>query len=254
MILTETLIKNMLAEILFNKRLCESAEDNSIVNYLYEALLLEKLLYGEPINIWELKKLLKKQILDFEFIKLDGSIRTARGTTDLKYVPKQDWPKGTAKEATKKRLKKVATFFDLKKKDWRSASIRSKEIVIKKDINTQKPVVVIVDQPDSKEKEKDLKKVPTPTKIEVSPTKKTVTGQPPVPPKPEFEPTQSNQKFTPTGPIKDTRKLLHFRNSLTGAVIDYNVNQTEADTKLKALGKNWSIISEDDLKEHQQLI
>ena len=92
--MTELLIKNIIAEILFENRVCESIEDQWIVNYLYDNLLCEKLLYGQPVTVPELRVLLRKKILNFEFIKLDGEIRPARGTTMMKYIPQVQHPKG----------------------------------------------------------------------------------------------------------------------------------------------------------------
>jgi hypothetical protein len=138
---TEFFIKIILAEELFGKRVCESSDDVQIVNYFYDNLLLEKLLYGEPISVPELRKLLRKKIVNFEFIKLDGEIRPSRGTTMMKYIPPKDHPKGIRPSSPK-----VATFFDLDKDAWRSVSRRSKELVLKKDEETNKPIVVVKDK------------------------------------------------------------------------------------------------------------
>lgn len=139
--MTKELIKKILSEELFGNSICESLEDRHIVNYLYETLLLERLLVGEPISIPELRKLLRKKIVNFEFIKLDGEVRPARGTTLMKYIPKSDRPKGIRPSSPK-----VATFFDLEKDAWRSVSKRSKEIVLKKDKETGKPIIVVSDK------------------------------------------------------------------------------------------------------------
>jgi len=145
--MTEQLIKNLLTQELFGYRVCESAQDILIVNYLYDNLLLEKLLQGEPISVPELRKLLRKAIINFEFIKLDGEVRPAKGTTMMKYIPPKDHPKGIRPSSPK-----VATFFDLDKDAWRSVSKRSKEIVLKKDKETGKPIVVVKDAPKVKVK------------------------------------------------------------------------------------------------------
>jgi hypothetical protein len=146
--MTEFFIKRILAEEIFENRLCESLEDKQIVDFLYEELLLEKFLYGEPITVPELRKLLRTKILNFEFIKLDGEVRPAEGTTMMKYIPKVDHPKGIRPSSPK-----VATFFDLDKMAWRSVSQRSKEIVLKKDEEKGRPVIVVQD------KGKEVKKV-----------------------------------------------------------------------------------------------
>ena len=151
--MTEEFIKNILAEELFGYKICESIEDNQILTYFYhrifenDNILLEKLLYGEPISVPELRKLLRKKIVNFEFIKLNGEVRPAKGTTMMKYIPPQDHPKGIRPSSPK-----VATFFDLDKDAWRSVSKRSKEIVLKKDKKTGKPIVVVKDTPKIKVK------------------------------------------------------------------------------------------------------
>ncbi len=139
--MTEQLIKDILTEELFGYKICESARDLFIVNYFYDNLLLEKLLYGEPISVPELRKLLRKKIVNFEFIKLNGEVRPAKGTTMMKYIPRKDHPKGIRPSSPK-----VATFFDLDKDAWRSVSKRSKEIVLKKDEKTDKPIIVVRDK------------------------------------------------------------------------------------------------------------
>ena len=149
--MTEFLIKSILAEELFGNRLCENLEDQNIVNFFYKELLLEKFLYGEPISVPELRKLLRQKIVNFEFIKLDGEVRPATGTQMMKYIPKQDHPKGIRPSSPK-----VATFFDLDKQAWRSVSQRSKEIVLKKDKENGRPIVVVQDI------DKDAKKIRKP--------------------------------------------------------------------------------------------
>lgn len=143
--MNEFKIKHILTEILFNARLCESANQQSIVDFFYDKLLLEKLLVGEPVGVPELRKILRNKILNFEFIKLDGEVRPAKGTTMMKYIPEPDHPKGIRPSSPK-----VATFFDMDKKAWRSVSQRSKEIVLKyafseKD-GEKKPVFIVRDK------------------------------------------------------------------------------------------------------------
>jgi hypothetical protein len=141
MISSESIIKNILAEILFEKRICESTEENEIVEYFYNSLLESKFLFGEPISVPELRKLLRKKIVNFEFIKLDGHVRPAKGTTMMKHIPREDHPKGIRPSSDM-----VATFFDLDKDAWRSVSKKSKEIVLKKDKEEGKPIVVVRDK------------------------------------------------------------------------------------------------------------
>ncbi len=153
--MTEFFLKTILAQELFDNRLCENLEDQQMVDFFYRELLLEKFLYGEPITVPELRKLLRQKILNFEFIKLDGEVRPATGTQMMKYIPKKDHPKGIRPSSPK-----VATFFDLDKLAWRSVSQRSKEIVLKKDEEKGRPVVVV------KDIDKEVTKVPKKEKPE----------------------------------------------------------------------------------------
>lgn len=141
--MTEQIIKNILAEELFGSRICESYEDQEILEMFYSKLepLLEKFLWGEPISVPELRKLLRKSIVNFEFIKLDGKVRPAKGTTMMKYIPKEDHPKGIRPSSDS-----VATFYDLDKDAWRSVSKKSREIVLKKDEEKNRPIVVVRDK------------------------------------------------------------------------------------------------------------
>jgi len=139
--MTELLIKNIISEILFENRICESEENHFVVNYLYDTLLLERLLIGEPLTVPELRNLLRKKIVNFEFIKLNNEIRPAIGTLMMRYVPQRQHPKGIRPSSPK-----VATFYDLQKHDWRSVSQDSKEIVLKRG-ETGKPVVMVKDKP-----------------------------------------------------------------------------------------------------------
>lgn len=145
--MTESIIKSILAEELFGHQICESVQDSNLVNYVYNTLLLERLLVGEPISVDELRKLLRKKIVNFQFIKLNGEVRPATGTTMMKYIPPSDHPKGIRPSSPK-----VATFYDLDKDAWRSVSRRSKEIVLKKDEKTDKPIIVVKDKSDIKVK------------------------------------------------------------------------------------------------------
>lgn len=150
MIGSELIIKKIIAELLFKNNICESYDDNYIVNYIYNTLYEAKLLVGQPVTVPEIRKILRKKILNFEFIKLDGEVRPARGTTMMKYIPKEDHPKGIRPSSPK-----VATFFDLDKRAWRSVSQRSKEIVLKYGFGEKdKPVFVVRDREPYKEEPK----------------------------------------------------------------------------------------------------
>ena len=159
--MTESTIKSILAEELFGSKICESVEDQDLLEFFYKELLLEKFLWGEPIAIGELRKLLRKKIVNFEFIKLDGHVRPARGTTMFKYIPDDQQPKGIRPSSDM-----VATFWDMEKDAWRSVSKRSKEIVLKKDKEKDRPIIVVKDKDEiiKKDGKKDVKKLgPEPT-------------------------------------------------------------------------------------------
>jgi len=252
--MTELLIKNILAEILFDNRICESLDDQWIVNYLYDNLLCEKLLYGEPVNIEELRNILRKKIVNFQFIKLDGEIRDAKGTLMMKYVPQDQHPKGIRPSSPK-----VATFFDLDKTDWRSVSQRSKEIVLKKDEETGKPIVMVKDKPevgDVAVKDKDIKQVPkiTPEKPTVEPTEKPIV-QPEVTvdkePITQVFGEKPKAQVIKVKPIESTenKKMFYFVNTLTKAKEYIKMTAKDAIKALKKMGANWRLADKNDIEE-----
>lgn len=140
MIGSEYLIKSIIREIVFSNKICESEQEFMAVNRIYNKLFEDHILDGEPLTIPELRNLLRTRIVNFEFIKLDGEVRPATGTTMLKYIPVSEHPKGVRPSSPR-----VATFFDMKKRLWRSVSEKSKEIVLK-DTKGGKPVVVVSDK------------------------------------------------------------------------------------------------------------
>jgi hypothetical protein len=163
--MTERLLKNLISEELFGKRVCESLDEQFIVNGVYEEVLNEKILMHEPVTIPELRDILKKKVLNFEFIKLDGEVRPAKGTTMQKYIPQEDHPKGIKPSSDK-----VAVFFDLSKNAWRSVSNKSKEITVEEDPETKQPKVVVSDKTRKEEpkvKEPVSKPEPTPEPMKV---------------------------------------------------------------------------------------
>jgi len=137
--------------------------------HIVRSTLNEKLLVGEPVSVEELRKVLNKKILNFEFIKIDGDVRPAKGTTMMKYVPTAEQPTGENPSSDK-----VAAFYDLDKNKWRSVSNRSKEIVLDVDKETGKPKISISDKiPKTEEpadklmpKEKDVEQRPVVPKSE----------------------------------------------------------------------------------------
>jgi hypothetical protein len=65
-----------------------------------------------------LRSLLQDGPVKFSFKKLDGSLRTAIGTTNLSSIPEISHPQGVRKSSDK-----VIVFFDIEKSEWRSVSI-----------------------------------------------------------------------------------------------------------------------------------
>lgn len=228
--MSELLIKNILSEILFENRICESLQNQQIINYLYKELLLEKLLYGEPVTVPELRKILHNKIVNFEFIKLDGEIRPAKGTTMMKYIPQIQHPKGIRPSSPK-----VATFYDLKKRDWRSVSQRSKEIVLKKDEDTGKPVIMVKDKPTGG------------GNIAVKPEKPigTIDGKPVE--KPEISKVKPIEKT-------EVEDRFYFINPKTGASLIMDATPKDVIKKLKVLGRDWRLATENEYKEHEEAI
>lgn len=156
----------------------------------------EKLLMGEPVSVPELRDILHNKILNFEFIKLDGEVRPAKGTTMMKYVPQEEQPTGDNPSSDK-----VAAFYDLDKNAWRSVSNRSKEIVLDKDEETGKPKIVISDkEPKTQDpakklipKEKDVEQRPLTPKVEpiVQPSIRPATPTRTIQPDFEVEPEET---------------------------------------------------------------
>ena len=76
------------------------------------------------MNIQDLKNALYEGIVIFEFVKKDGSIRHARGTTCPDLVPTDNMPqnKRTPQQQALYDRQTVA-FYDIDKKGWRSMRI-----------------------------------------------------------------------------------------------------------------------------------
>ena len=262
--MTEFGIKNILSELLFGNRICESADDRWIVNYLYDELLLERLLYGEPVTVPELRALLHKKILNFKFIKLDGEIRPAKGTTMMKYIPQAAHPKGIRPSSPK-----VATFYDLEKDDWRSVSQRSKEIVLDKDEETGKPVIMVKDKPEGgdvairdkgKEVEPDIEEpevtpeiTPEETPIEtpIDQPELTVDDKPV-----DIDTKVPVAQVTKVKPIESTdeKKTFHLVNPKTGASKDIETTAKELMKELKRMGREWQVSDKEDFEETEENI
>jgi len=76
------------------------------------------------MDIYDLRKALREGIVIFQFQKIDGTLRQARGTTCPDLVPSDDVPKGvrSALQQAAYRAKTVA-FYDIDRKAWRSMRI-----------------------------------------------------------------------------------------------------------------------------------
>ena len=71
----------------------------------------------------EIRTKLAQGILNFAFIKKDGSVRIANGTTNLDLIPQEFHPKGNGKSSDK-----VIAYFDTDKNAWRCLSINTEFI------------------------------------------------------------------------------------------------------------------------------
>lgn len=238
MIGSELLIKNIITEILFNKRICESREDHLIVTYIYHKLYEARLLYGEPITVPELRKLLHDKIVNFEFVKIDGTIRPAKGTTRMDYIPQTQHPKGIRHSSPK-----VATFYDLKKQDWRSVSQRSKEIVLKKDEETGKPIVMVKDKPKGDVAVKNEKPIAS------------IDGKPIEEPKIQ-EPEEEKPEVSKIKPIErgEGEERFYLSNPVSGATMIIELSPKDLIKKLKELGKDWKLVTKDEYEEKEEQI
>ena len=76
------------------------------------------------MDIVDLKTALYEGTVLFEFIKKDGSLRHARGTTCPDLVPADDTPKGKrTPEQQALYDRQTVAFYDIDKKGWRSMRI-----------------------------------------------------------------------------------------------------------------------------------
>lgn len=72
----------------------------------------------EPISPEVLRQRLRSGAVQFAFKKLDGTLRTAVGTTNITTIPSEHHPKGVRESSPRQ-----VTFFDLEKQQWRSVSV-----------------------------------------------------------------------------------------------------------------------------------
>ena len=70
-----------------------------------------------PTTAEELRAALRRGAAQFAFKKLDGTLRTAVGTTNLATIPARHHPRGVRPSSPR-----VVAFFDLEKQEWRSLS------------------------------------------------------------------------------------------------------------------------------------
>ena len=76
------------------------------------------------MNIHDLRKALNEGVVNFEFIKKDGSLRAARGTTCPELIPTENMPQGKrTPEQQAMYNRTTVAFYDIDKKAWRSMRI-----------------------------------------------------------------------------------------------------------------------------------
>ena len=77
-----------------------------------------------PTTPEELRSALRRGVVQFAFKKLDGTLRTAVGTTNLATIPAEHYPRGARASSPNS-----IVFFDLEKREWRSASSRQESFI-----------------------------------------------------------------------------------------------------------------------------
>ena len=76
------------------------------------------------MNVNDLKNALYEGLVIFEFVKKDGSLRHARGTTCPDLIPVDDTPKGKRTPLQQAAFdRQTVAFYDIDKKGWRSMRI-----------------------------------------------------------------------------------------------------------------------------------
>jgi hypothetical protein len=68
-------------------------------------------------NLTEFSNMLREGIVDFEFVKKDGSVRQAKGTLVAEHLPA---PKADSNSTPRKQNENVMVYFDMEKKAFRS--------------------------------------------------------------------------------------------------------------------------------------
>ena len=76
------------------------------------------------MNISDLRKALNEGVVLFQFQKIDGSLRDARGTTCPELIPTDNMPQGKrTPEQQAAFQRQTVAFYDIDKKAWRSMRI-----------------------------------------------------------------------------------------------------------------------------------
>ena len=68
-------------------------------------------------DLTEFSNMLREGIVDFEFIKKDGTVRSAKGTLLAEHLPA---PKADIDGTSRKPSENVMVYFDMEKKSFRS--------------------------------------------------------------------------------------------------------------------------------------
>ena len=68
-------------------------------------------------DLTEFNKMLHEGVVDFEFVKKDGSVRQAKGTLLAEHLPA---PKADSDSTSRKTSENVMVYFDMEKKAFRS--------------------------------------------------------------------------------------------------------------------------------------
>lgn len=78
----------------------------------------------KPITHSALRTELRTGVVSFAFKKLDGTLRTALGTTVLSLIPQANHPTGRRESSPN-----AVVFFDIEKREWRSLSTRAEVFI-----------------------------------------------------------------------------------------------------------------------------
>ena len=68
-------------------------------------------------DLQEFSEMLRNGIVDFEYIKKDGTVRQAKGTLVAEHLPA---PKADSDCSTRKKNENMMVYFDMEKKSFRS--------------------------------------------------------------------------------------------------------------------------------------